>query len=293
MWQQISIQTHSEGVTSLEALLLDNGALAITYVDSEDQPIFQKEPGATPLWDRVTLVALFTNEQDLTNLIALLRFQPAVTNRDDLEVESVEDEAWERSWMEDFQAMQFGDRLWICPSWQSPPDPDAVNIMLDPGLAFGSGTHATTALCLEWLEQQSLDNKEVIDYGSGSGVLAIAAALLGAKRVHAVDNDAQAIAATMDNSNRNNIGNRLITAYLPDALPQMKVDILLANILAEPLHELADQLAELVAPAGTIVLSGILEEQAKGLMESYGRWFDMEQPTVRQGWVRLVGQRNG
>ena len=117
--------------------------------------------------------------------------------------------------------MQFGERLWICPSWQSPPDPDAVNIMLDPGLAFGSGTHATTALCLEWLEQQSLDNKEVIDYGSGSGVLAIAAALLGAKRVHAVDNDAQAIAATMDNSNRNNIGNRLITAYLPDALIQL------------------------------------------------------------------------
>ncbi len=293
MWQQISIQTHSEGVTSLEALLLDNGALAITYIDSEDQPIFQKEPGATPLWDRVTLIALFTNEQDLTNLIALLRFQPTVANRDDLEVETVEDEAWERSWMEDFQAMQFGERLWICPSWQSPPDPDAVNIMLDPGLAFGSGTHATTALCLEWLEQQPLDNKEVIDYGSGSGVLAIAAALLGAKRVHAVDNDAQAIAATMDNSNRNNIGNRLITAYLPDALPQLKVDILLANILAEPLHELADQLAELVAPAGTIVLSGILEEQAMGLMESYGRWFDMEQPTVRQGWVRLVGQRNG
>lgn len=297
MWQQISIQTQSEDAAALEALLLENGALAITYVDGyadgKDQPIFQREPGATPLWDSITLVVLFDGDKELSPLLALLNFQPGISNRESLKVETVEDQTWERAWMEDFQAIKFGERLWICPSWQTPPDPDAVNIMLDPGLAFGSGTHATTAMCLEWLDTQDLSGKEVIDYGSGSGVLAIAAALLGAQRVHAVDNDAQAIAATMDNSNRNKIGNRLITAYLPDALPEIKADVLLANILAEPLLTLADRLAELVVPGGSIVLSGILHNQAEPLLESYSRWFVMDEPRMRKGWVRLTDQRSG
>ncbi len=291
MWQQIKIQTKSDDAAALEETLQKYGALAITYVDSEDQPIFQTQPGATPLWDRIILVALFKQSQDLSSLLALLAFQPAVLNREQLAVESIEDQAWERAWMNDFQATQFGSRLWICPSWQSPPDPGAINIMLDPGLAFGSGTHATTALCLEWLDSHDLTDKEVIDYGSGSGVLAIAAALLGAKRVHAVDNDAQAIAATMDNSNRNHIGNRLISAYPPEALPELEADVLLANILAEPLHELADKLAKLVTKGGHIVLSGILYAQADELLESYGRWFDMEEPVLQQDWVRLAGRR--
>ncbi len=291
MWQQIHIQTSSEEIEALEQLLLEHGAVSISLIDTKDQPIYQKEPGATPLWKHVTLLALFEANTELKPLLALLSFQPAVLNRDSLTVETLEDKTWERTWMSDFKAMQFGNKLWICPSWQSPPDPSAVNIMLDPGLAFGSGTHATTGLCLRWLDSQDLAGKEVIDYGSGSGVLAIAAALLGAKRVHAVDNDAQAIAATMDNSNRNAIGNRLITAYLPEALPELKADILLANILAEPLHELADRFANLVRPGGSLVLSGILDEQINELLESYGRWFEMEPATMLNSWARLTGIR--
>jgi ribosomal protein L11 methyltransferase len=195
--------------------------------------------------------------------------------------------------MDNFQAMQFGEKLWICPSWQEPPDPAAVNIMLDPGLAFGSGTHATTTLCLRWLANTPMAGKEVVDYGCGSGVLGIAAALLGAGRVHAVDNDSQAIAATVDNSHRNNIASGQLTAYLPDALPAVKADILLANILAEPLHELADHLAELVKPGGKLVLSGILLDQAEALVASYSRWFDMDRQVTEGDWVRLTGTRNG
>jgi ribosomal protein L11 methyltransferase len=293
MWKQIAIQTRSEDCAELESLLLDQGALSITLLDDKDQPIFQKEPGATPLWDSVKLVSLFAEEQDLNPLVALLRFQPAVLNRDEIAVEEVVDQDWERSWMDNFQAMQFGEKLWICPSWQEPPDPAAVNIMLDPGLAFGSGTHATTTLCLRWLANTPMAGKEVVDYGCGSGVLGIAAALLGAGRVHAVDNDSQAIAATVDNSHRNNIASGQLTAYLPDALPAVKADILLANILAEPLHELADHLAELVKPGGKLVLSGILLDQAEALVASYSRWFDMDRQVTEGDWVRLTGTRNG
>ena len=293
MWKQIAIQTRSEDCAELESLLLDQGALSITLLDDKDQPIFQKEPGATPLWDSVKLVSLFAEEQDLNPLVALLRFQPAVLNRDEIAVEEVVDQDWERSWMDNFQAMQFGEKLWICPSWQEPPDPAAVNIMLDPGLAFGSGTHATTTLCLRWLANTPVAGNEVVDYGCGSGVLGIAAALLGAGRVHAVDNDSQAIAATVDNSHRNNIASGQLTAYLPDALPAVKADILLANILAEPLHELADHLAELVKPGGKLVLSGILLDQAEALVASYSRWFDMDRQVTEGDWVRLTGTRNG
>lgn len=293
MWKQIAIQTRSEDCAELESLLLDQGALSITLLDDKDQPIFQKEPGATPLWDSVKLVSLFAEAQDLNPLVALLRFQPAVLNRDEIAVEEVVDQDWERSWMDNFQAMQFGEKLWICPSWQEPPDPAAVNIMLDPGLAFGSGTHATTTLCLRWLANTPMAGKEVVDYGCGSGVLGIAAALLGAGRVHAVDNDSQAIAATVDNSHRNNIASGQLTAYLPDALPAVKADILLANILAEPLHELADHLAELVKPGGKLVLSGILLDQAEALVASYSRWFDMDRQVTEDDWVRLTGTRNG
>ncbi len=291
MWKQIAIQTRSEDCADLESLLLDRGAVSITFLDDQDQPIFQKEPGTTPLWDSVKLVSLFPEELDLDPLVALLQFQPAVLNRDAICIEDVAEQDWERSWMDSFEAMQFGPNLWICPSWQDPPEPEAINIMLDPGLAFGSGTHATTALCLRWLGSQPMPDKEVIDYGCGSGVLGIAAALLGARRVHAVDNDSQAIAATVDNSHRNHIGSGQLTAYLPDALPAVKADILLANILAEPLHELADHLANLVKPGGKLVLSGILRDQSEALVASYGRWFDMDEEVTEGDWVRLSGTR--
>ncbi len=292
MWQQLRLRTRAETSDQLEALLFEHGALSVSYLDAQDQPIFQLEPGGTPLWDDISLLALFTAEQKLEKLLALLRFQPAVLNREELAVESLADQAWERSWMENFKAMQFGERLWICPSWQQAPDPEATNIMLDPGLAFGSGTHATTSLCLRWLAEQPLQDLEIIDYGSGSGVLAIACARLGARHVTAVDNDSQAIAATLDNANRNNIGEHQISACPPEALPTLQADLLIANILAEPLHELAVRFAALLKPQGRLLLSGILEDQVAALQQHYQAWFTMDAAVAEDGWCRLTGTRN-
>ena len=291
MWQQIQMTVRAEHCAELEALLLEAGASSVTLMDAEDQPVFQREPGATPLWKTSSLTGLFPLEQNLQSLLATLQFHPRVLNRDSLQIEPLKEQMWERTWMEDFAPKQYGKRLWICPSWQSPPDPEAINILLDPGVAFGTGSHATTALCLRWLEQADLRDKAVIDYGCGSGILAIAAARLGADKIHAVDNDPQAIAATVDNSLRNDIPLHKITAYLPKALPKLKADFLLANILAEPLHELADQFANLVKPQGKIVLSGILEEQTEPLIVRYGRWFSLDSPMTEDGWVRLSGSR--
>ena len=291
-WQQLKIQIAPEQIKSVEQRLLDQGALSVTYLDAEDQPVFQKEPGSTPLWDNTSLVSLFDKKTDLEELLDWLTAHPAVNNKSKLKIETIQDQEWERTWMADFHPMQFGEKLWICPSWKNPPDPDAVNIMLDPGLAFGSGTHATTALCLKWLEAAAVKDAKIIDYGCGSGVLAIAAALLGAHKVHAVDNDPQAIAATVDNSFRNEISDNIITAYLPEALPELQADILLANILAEPLMDLAAKFAQLVRPGGNVVLSGLMEDQVKSVMASYRRWFDMDEPVQDQEWVLISGTRH-
>ena len=291
MWQQIQMTVSAEHCAELEALLLEAGARSSTLMDAEDQPVFQREPGATPQWGTSTLTGLFPPEQNLQALLATLQFHPWVLNRDSLQIEPLEEQVWERAWMDDFAPRQYGKRLWICPSWQSPPDPEAVNILLDPGLAFGTGSHATTALCLRWLEQTHLQDKTVIDYGCGSGILAIAAALLGADKIHAVDNDTQAIAATVENGLRNDIPLHKITACLPEALPKLQADFLLANILAEPLHELAEYFATLLKPEGKIVLSGILEEQTEHLIARFGRWFSLDKPVTEEGWVRLSGSR--
>jgi len=288
-WQQLRLQVRSDQIEPLEQLLLDYGGLSISYLDAEDQPVFQKEPGSTPLWDLVDLVCLFEKEANLDGLLFLLQQHPAVEDKESLTLEVLEDQAWERSWMSDFKAMRFGERLWVCPSWQEPPEPSAINIMLDPGLAFGSGSHATTSMCLQWLEKNTRDDSTVIDYGCGSGILAIAAALLGAPRVIAVDNDPQAITATIENAKRNNIPEGVIETYLPDQLPDdrttLQSDILVANILAEPLMQLAENLSQLVKPKGHIALSGLLAEQADGLLEHYGSWFEMDEAVLSEEWV--------
>lgn len=290
-WQQLQLRTSAANSESLEQLLMEYGAVAISFVDAEDQPLFQIEPGSTVMWDATILVALFESNYDLSQCLASLANNPAIDNRANLVIEILEDQDWERAWMDEFHAMQYGPALWICPSWQTPPDPNAINIMLDPGLAFGSGTHATTSLCLEWLSASDLSNTTVVDYGSGSGVLAIGAALLGAGRVIAVDNDPQAITATLDNSQRNNIGPETLTAHLPDNTPDTEADILLANILAGPLLTLAPTLKKLIKPSGSIVLSGILEEQIDMILEVYDPLFTMQAPQIKDGWVRLTGTK--
>jgi ribosomal protein L11 methyltransferase len=290
-WQQLKVQIHTTDLELLEQQLLDQGALSISYLDAEDQPVFQTEPGSTPLWDSTVLICLFDESTSLEQTIQWLNNHPSTVSNTRVEREILADKEWERSWMDNFSAMQFGNRLWICPSWQTPPDPNAVNIMLDPGLAFGTGTHATTSLCLSWLDQTEVTGKRVIDYGCGSGVLAIAAALLDAAEVHAVDNDPQALEATTDNTQRNGLSADDILCYLPDQLPAMQADILLANILAEPLRQLAPLFSQLVKPGGTVVLSGLLADQAESLLSLYRNWFDMELPVVESEWVRLTGSR--
>tara|TARA_B110000858_G_C17801291_1_gene475448 strand:+ start:144 stop:1040 length:897 start_codon:yes stop_codon:yes gene_type:complete len=294
-WQQLRVQVRSDKIEPLEKLLLDYGGLSISYLDAEDQPVFQKAPGSTPLWDRVDLVCLFEQEANLDGLLFLLRQHPAIEDKGTLSLEALEDQAWERSWMADFKARQVGERLWVCPSWQEPPKPNAINIMLDPGLAFGSGSHATTSMCLQWLEQNTHDDSVVIDYGCGSGILAIAAALLGAPRVIAVDNDPQAITATIENAKRNHIPEGVIETYLPEQLPSdrtsLRADVLVANILAEPLMQLAENFSHLVKPTGHIALSGLLAEQADELLEHYSSWFEMEQAVLSEEWARISGSR--
>lgn len=298
-WQLLRLRIPSADAEDLEHRLLDAGAVSVTLTDAEDQPLFQTEPGATPLWDRVELSGLFDEQTNLQPLMAELNDQlAAAAGRPapgtGITLETLPDQDWEKAWMDRFHPMQFGRRLWICPSWCTPPDPAAVTILLDPGLAFGTGTHPTTALCLEWLEALDLSGQRVIDYGCGSGVLAIAAALLGAAEVLAVDNDPQAILATESNREANALTVTQLPCYLPERFPPSSftpVDVLIANILAGPLEQLAPRFAGLTRPGGRLALSGILPEQAAKVLTAYQPWFEMEEPVVRDQWARLSGTR--
>src|SRR5690606_25394554 len=205
--------------------------------------------------------------------------------------EEIADQDWERSWMDNFKPMRFGRRLWIVPSWHEAPEPDAVNLLLDPGLAFGTGTHPTTALCLEWLDSQGLDGLQVIDFGCGSGILAIAALLLGADRVTGTDIDPQALEASRDNAQRNQLADERLPLYLPADMPAEPADILVANILAGPLVSLAPQLTGLVKPGGRIALSGILAEQTEEILAAYRDAFELDPVADKDGWLRVSGVR--
>ena len=289
-WLQLSFDAAHYDPDWLGDQLSAAGAVSVTLQDAADQPVYEPPPGATPLWSQTRVVGLFEADADLAEVQAKLR---AALARDDLpgcRIEIIEDRDWVRAWMDDFHPMQFGTHLWVCPSNQAPPDPQAVNILLDPGLAFGTGTHPTTALCLEWLDAHAPRAASVIDYGCGSGILAIAAALLGAREVHAVDIDPQALLATAQNAEANAVADA-IQVKAPEQLPLRHYDLVLANILAGPLQQLAPRFAELLRPGGAVVLSGLLEAQADEVAQSYAPWFDIEPKAVRAGWARLVGQR--
>jgi ribosomal protein L11 methyltransferase len=286
-WIQFVCHTTPDKAEGLSEALSECGAAAVTFEDDADQPIYEPDLGETPLWTETRLTALFDAEtQQQTVLDMLAGMLPEVPK---FRVEAVEDKDWEREWMANFHPIQFGERLWIVPSWHTAPDEKAVNILLDPGLAFGTGTHATTALCLNWLDQADLQGKYVIDYGCGSGILAIAAALLGAERVIGVDTDPQALEATRANAERNGVD---IEAYLPGDCPDTPCDLLLANILAGPLQNLAPRFANLSRPGGELVLSGILQSQADEVAESYQPWFTMQPAVSRDDWIRLNGMRH-
>ncbi len=290
-WIQIRFQTTAEESQRLADLLGEHGAASISLQDAADQPLYEPPPGATPLWMETEVIGLFAADSNMHNLTQSLADAWQPNSLPAWRIEQLEDKDWIRAWMDEFKPMRFGNRLWICPSWQVPVDPHGINVSLDPGLAFGTGTHPTTALCMEWLDGQDLMGKTGIDYGCGSGILGIASVLLGAKQVRAVDNDPQALIATQANAEKNNITDQ-INIYQPGQLPNEPVDFLLANILAGPLLELAPRFAKLVKPTGIIILSGLLCEQTTQLTEYYSKWFTMTPAVTRDNWARLSGQRH-
>lgn len=294
-WIQIKIQITPEHSEPCEDLLLNAGCAAVTYEDSEDQPIFEPELGTTPLWSNTTITGLFSAEHDLEATLKSIKDGYSELFPDTptlpIKAEILEDKDWEREWMENFHPIQFGKRLWVCPSWREVPDPDAINLMLDPGLAFGTGTHPTTALCLAWLDQHNLEQHYLIDYGCGSGILGIAGLLLGAEKAIGVDIDPQALQATKDNLARNQLADDILHVYLPENAPAVQADTLVANILAGPLVQLAPTLAELVKPAGHICLSGLLAHQAEDIRTAYSPWFEIDQIAEKEGWIRITGTK--
>ncbi len=289
-WLQVRLAITPEQAETYEDALLEVGAVSVTFMDAEDQPIFEPDLGTTPLWSHTHLLALFEADTDPASLVAHLQL---LTGGDlpEHQIERIEDQDWERSWMDNFQPMRFGQRLWIVPSWHEAPEPQAVNLLLDPGLAFGTGTHPTTSLCLQWLDGQALDGCSVLDFGCGSGILAIAALLLGAERAVGTDIDPQALEASRDNASRNGIAAERFPLYLPGDMPAGTYDVVVANILAGPLVQLAPTISAHVRPGGRLALSGILAEQAEEVRAAYAELFELDPTAVQDGWVRISGVR--
>ena len=286
-WSEVSVTVDREQAPLAELVLEQQDALAITLEDDEDHPVFEPGPGATPLWPRVHVRGLFEAGVSRDGITLALQHVPGVNRPGLIHWREVGDQDWERAWMDRFAPMRFGERLWIVPTGMEIPfDDKNIEIKLDPGLAFGTGTHPTTALCLEWLDGQELNGKRVVDYGCGSGILGIAAALKGAGRVICVDNDPQALEATLDNASRNDVS-RGIDCLVPDAYSENAADIILANILARPLVELAPQLLNSVKTGGMIVLSGILKEQAEWVIAAYSSKVDQIHQHELDEWIRL------
>ncbi len=289
-WLQIKFDSSPQQVDHVSDLLTGLGAAAVTFEDAADQPLFEPDPGETRLWNNTRIIGLFDANVDMPGIIEQLKQTLGKHAPQQIQVNPLEDKDWVRAWMDTFKPIRFGQNLWICPSWHTPDQPDATNVMLDPGLAFGTGTHPTTALCMEWLDANPPVGLEVVDFGCGSGILAIAAALLGAAHVAAIDHDPQAVLATNDNAEKNNVSDK-VNALLPRQFADQPADLILANILANPLLELAPRFAELLKPGGQIVLSGILAEQAEQILQRYAEWFDLQSPTQQDDWVRIDGIR--
>ncbi len=291
-WIQTHITVDKSQAPLIELILENLGALSITLGDAGDEPMLEPAPGETPLWSATRVTGLFNGDADADGLRAAFNQALEQDIGRHLIVERLQDEDWERSWLDQFKPMRFGQRLWICPSGHRVDDPNAVVVDLDPGLAFGTGTHPTTELCLHWLDKADLAGKTVIDFGCGSGVLAVAALKLGAARAIGVDHDPQAIMASRENAKRNGVSDRL-ELYLNKEFSLQTADIVLANILANVLVELRDQIAPLVAPGGDLVLSGILIEQADKVTQAYAGQLEFLPSKHKEGWVLLHARHDG
>jgi len=294
-WLQLRLDTRPSQVGTLEKLMLATGAVAVTMEDNADQPVLEPGVGETPLWGQTRLTGLYPADTAMAEVLAA--FPAGLLQQANQRVEILEDKDWEREWMQHYRPMPFGRRLWVCPSWMEPPDPTAVNLLLDPGLAFGTGTHPTTALCLAELDGMALEGACVVDYGCGSGILAVAALKLGARLALGVDNDPQALVATRDNAGRNGIAPAALEVALPGAYDgqawSRRSQVVIANILAGPLAELADTLLGLLEPGGSLLLSGLLDTQAADLCAHYAGRITLRVASEKDGWVCLRGTLPG
>jgi ribosomal protein L11 methyltransferase len=287
-WHQISVVSNEASAPDISDFFSELGAVSVTYMSAESQPVYEPNIGETKIWEHTQTIALFELDASPELIKTLLFKQFPAGIMQDWHAEMLEDQVWERAWMEHYKPMKFGDHLWVYPTDQEQFSPNTVSLILDPGLAFGTGTHPTTALCLEWLASQDITGKTVIDFGCGSGILAVAAVLLGAKEAHAIDIDPQALIATVDNAEKNEVSSKIKT-YLPEDFTAFAADIVLANILAKPLIELSASISALVRPQGELVLSGILKEQANSVSSAYQENFTMNMPSIQGDWCRLDG----
>lgn len=289
-WHQISVITSEDTAPKVADYFSDLGAVSVTYMDAEDEPVYEPAIGETKIWTHTRVIALYELTADPANIRSqtLKHFQPEVLKYWEFEV--IQDQAWERAWMEHYHPMKFADKLWVCPTGQEQREENTVCLILDPGLAFGTGTHPTTALCLEWLASHDLTGKTVVDYGCGSGILAVAALLMGAKMAYAVDIDPQAITATESNALKNKVQDKIVCCLSEQfKVAHIKADVVLANILAKPLVDMADLIAGLVAAKGLLVLSGILAEQANSVIDAYQAFLPLNKLVQQEDWVRLTG----
>jgi ribosomal protein L11 methyltransferase len=289
-WLSIRLCLPAARIETLSDRLLQLGAASVAVCDAGDAPVLEPAPGEMPLWPHAELEALFPLDVDLAAVRSQLRDEIGDAHDAGLDVRFIEDADWSHTWRNYAIEHRFGDRLWVLPRDARPPGGDAAVLRIDPGLAFGTGGHATTALCLEWLARQRIEGWSVVDYGAGSGILGIAALLLGASRVLAVDHDPQACLATRANATYNGIASERITIIAPDALETTPHDLVLANILAGPLVSLAPVLKQLVKPGGALVMSGMLAHQLDSVTAHYPD-FRFEPPHVRDDWVMVQGIR--
>ncbi len=289
-WIQLHLTVEKRTTQQVELLLESLGALSITLGDAADEALLEPAPGELPLWHKTRVTGLFPEDSNPAWLGEEIIRELGTNTNHNLKWELLKDQKWERAWLDNFHPMKFGQRLWICPDGQRPKKEDGLFIDLDPGLAFGTGTHPTTALCLNWLEGKQLEGAEVMDFGCGSGILTVAALKLGAAKVTAIDHDPQALDATRSNGEKNSVLNRL-QLFHSESVPAIKVDLIVANILAGTLIDLEPTLAAHVKPDAKIVLSGLLSSQAAQVSAAYATDFELLEPETMDGWVLLEGSR--
>ena len=289
-WLQISFQIEKSQADLISEVLLGLGSLSITFSDTLDDAIYEPPVGQTPLWDNITVNALFSTDVNQEDIKASI-FE--ICNVNALTSFILKDRVWEDECKKDFHSMKFGENLWVCPSWESQAElpSDAIIINMDPGLAFGTGSHQTTSLCLEYLDNNPPKNIDVIDFGCGTGILAIAAAKLGASRVLAIDNDPQAVISSKDNVINNQCESIIKTIHSKNEIDFEGCDLLIANILTNPLIKLAPTFAALVNPDGELLLSGILKKQVDRVVSCYSEYFTNLEVSNIDEWYRVTGTR--